>query len=92
VIPNTPPKIKAQRELQATKYIENIEGDINRMEELYNSATQMWKKLQEDEKVQELDQKERNINTSFHDLKHIHKNMAILNNMKIMQEMKNPQA
>jgi hypothetical protein len=32
------------------------------MAELYNSTTKMWTELQEDEKFQELDQKEGNIN------------------------------
>jgi hypothetical protein len=62
------------------------------MAELYNSTMQMWTKLQEDEKIQELDQKEGNINTAVQDLKHKHKNMAILDRMKSAQEMKNLQA
>jgi oligoendopeptidase F len=70
VIPSTPPEIKAQREQQVVEYTENIEGEINIMEELYNSTTQMWTELQEDEKIQELDQKEGNINTAVQDLKH----------------------
>jgi hypothetical protein len=43
-------------------------------------------------KIQELDQKEGNIKTVVHDLKHRYKNMAILDRMKSAQEMKNPQA
>jgi hypothetical protein len=49
-------------------------------------------KLQEDEKIQELDQKEGNINTTVQDLKQRQKNMAILDRMKSAQEMKNLQA
>jgi plasmid maintenance system antidote protein VapI len=43
---------------------------------------QMWIELQEDVKIQELEQKEGNINTRVRDLKHRKKNMAILERIK----------
>jgi hypothetical protein len=42
---------------------------------------QMWTKLQEDENIQEVDQKEGKINTTVQDLKNRHKNMAISTRM-----------
>jgi hypothetical protein len=46
--------------------------------------------LQEDEKIQQLDQKEGNINTAVQDLKYRHKNMAILYRMKVCTRDEEP--
>jgi plasmid maintenance system antidote protein VapI len=62
VISRTPLEIKVQREQRVVEYTENIEGEMTRMIELYNGTMQMWIELQEDVKIQELDQKEGNIN------------------------------
>jgi hypothetical protein len=52
---------------------------------------QIWTSLEEDEKVQQLDQQEEKVNTAMQDLKLRQKAMSITEILKGMQEMKNLQ-
>jgi hypothetical protein len=57
--------------------------------ELYNRIAQIWTSLEEDEKIQQLEQREEKMNVVAQDLKKRQKNMDISLRMKTTQELKN---
>jgi hypothetical protein len=59
--------------------------------ELYDRTVHIWTSLEEDERIQQLDQRQEKVTTKVHDLKQRQKAMAILERMKSAQEMKNLQ-
>jgi hypothetical protein len=67
--PSTPPKVRTQREQEVTSHKESIVQSIQEITELYNKSAQLWTNLQEDEKLQELEQKEEGVNTAVQELK-----------------------
>jgi hypothetical protein len=92
LVPSTPPEVRIQREQEATGHTESIALIIQEITELYNKSAQLWTNLQEDGKLQELDQKEEGINTVMQELKQKKKTMTIPDRLKSAQEMKNLQA
>jgi plasmid maintenance system antidote protein VapI len=46
--------------------MENMVQSIKEVTELYDRSVQLWTSLQEDEKLQELEQKEEGVNTIMH--------------------------
>jgi hypothetical protein len=59
--------------------------------ELYNRTAQIWTSLEEDEKIQQLEQREEKLNVVVQDLKKRQKTMDISLRMKATQELKNLQ-
>jgi plasmid maintenance system antidote protein VapI len=53
---------------------------IKEIIDLHNKSAHLWMNLQEDEKLQELEQKEEGVNIVLQDLKQRKKVMKILNN------------
>jgi hypothetical protein len=62
------------------------------VEELYNRTAHIWTSLKEDEKIQQLEQREEKLNMVVQDLKKRKNTMDISFRMKFMQELKNLQA
>jgi hypothetical protein len=60
--------------------------------ELYNRTAHIWTSLEEDEKIQQLEQREENLNVAVQDLKKRQKTMDISLRMKATEELKNLQA
>jgi hypothetical protein len=42
-------------------HIDSIAQEVKEVEELYDKTTQMWTSMEEDEKIQQLDQKQEEI-------------------------------
>ena len=61
--PSTPREIRSQREKEVAGHMENMAQSIKDITELYDNSAQLWKSLQEDEKLQALEQKEEGVNT-----------------------------
>jgi hypothetical protein len=80
--PTTPPKVRDQREQEATVHIDSIVQEAKEVEELYEKTSQMWTSMEEDEKIQQLDQKQENITADIQELKQQQKEMAILERMR----------
>jgi predicted nucleic acid-binding Zn-ribbon protein len=59
---------------------------------LFENATQLWTKLEEDQKVQKWDKEEERISTAIQDLKQRQKTMSITERIKGAQDMKKLQA
>jgi hypothetical protein len=59
---------------------------------LFDRATQLWTKLEEDQQVQQWDQEEEKISTAIQDLKQRQKMMKITEHLKGVQDMKKLQA
>ena len=53
--PTTPPEVTYEREQQATLQVEIMENETQKVTWLFNTTTQLWKKLEEYDKVQQLD-------------------------------------
>jgi hypothetical protein len=80
--PNTPLEVQTQREQEVTGHAESIAQSIQDITNLYNKSAQLWTKLQEDDKLQELDQKEEGVNTMLQELKQKQKMMTILDRLR----------
>jgi predicted nucleic acid-binding Zn-ribbon protein len=59
---------------------------------LFDRTAQLWTMLEEDDRVQQLDQQEEVINTAIQELKQRKNSMSITERVKGMQEMKTLQA
>jgi plasmid maintenance system antidote protein VapI len=62
---------------------------IQEITKLYDRSMQLWTNLQEDEKLQQLEQKEEGVNTTVQELKKRKKAMNISDRLKSAQELKN---
>jgi hypothetical protein len=80
--PTTPPEVKDQREQEATAHIDSIVQEAKAVEELYEKTAQMWTSMEEDEKIQQLDQKQEKITTYIQELKQQQKEKSILERMR----------
>jgi hypothetical protein len=87
--PTTPPKVRGKREHEATVHINSISQESKEVQDLYDKTTQIWTIMEEDEKIQKLDQKHENIMIDIHDLNKHQKEMAILKRMRSVHDMKN---
>ena len=56
--------------------------------DLFENPTQIWTKLEEDQKIQKWDKEEEMISATIHDLKQRHKTMSITKHIKGAQDMK----
>jgi exonuclease VII large subunit len=68
--PTTPPEVTAEREQQEALQIEMMEREAKKVTKLFDRTAQLWTMLEEDDKVQQLDQQEDKINTAMQELKH----------------------
>jgi hypothetical protein len=59
--PTTPTKVKYQREKEANVHIDGIAHEAKVVEELYYKSAQMWTIVEEDEKIQQLNQNQEKI-------------------------------
>jgi hypothetical protein len=69
LIPTTPLEVKEKRKQEEAGKMEEMEWKVNAAVDLFDKATQLWKKLEEDQKVQQWDQEEEKISISIQDLK-----------------------
>jgi hypothetical protein len=75
--PTTPPEVTAEREQQETLQIEMIEREAKEVTKHFDRTTHLWTTLEEDERVQQLDQQEEKINVAMQELKQRQKAMSI---------------
>jgi DNA repair exonuclease SbcCD ATPase subunit len=92
LIPTTPPEVKEKRKQEATTQIEEMERQVRAAVDLFDKATQLWTKLEEDQQVQQWDQEEEKISAAIQDLKQRQKTMSITEHLKGAQDMKKLQA
>jgi hypothetical protein len=90
--PKHTPEVSSQREKEVAGNMENMAQSIKDIAELYDKSAQLWTSLQEDEKLQALEQKEESINTTMQELKQKKKAMNIQERLRSTQELKNLQA
>jgi hypothetical protein len=55
---------------------------------LFDKASQLWMKLEEDQQVQQWDKEEEKISMAIQDIKHMHKTMSMTERIKGVQDMK----
>jgi hypothetical protein len=63
--------------------------EIKEITKLYERTTQIWTSLGEDERIQQLDQREEKINSVVQDIKQRKKEMSISYRLKRAHEMNN---
>jgi predicted nucleic acid-binding Zn-ribbon protein len=90
--PTTPPAVKEKRKQEAVEQLQEIERQVSTTTDLFENATQLWTKLEEDQQVQRWDKEEERISTTIQDLKQRQKTMPITERIKGAQEMKKLQA
>jgi hypothetical protein len=69
-----------------------MEQHVSTIAYLFENATQLWTKLEEDQQVQRWDKEEERINATIQDLKQRHKTVPITKRVKGAQDMKKLQA
>jgi hypothetical protein len=89
---NTPTEVRSEREKHETKHTDIIALEVKEVEEISESTTQIWMRLEENNGIQQLDQREEKVNATVQYLKQRYKTMPISKRMKAAQEMKNMQA
>jgi hypothetical protein len=90
--PTTPLEVRDQRERETNAHIDSIAQEAKVVEEFYDKTAQMSTNMEEDKKIQQLDQKQEKITADIQDLKQQQKAMAILERMRSAPDMKNLQA
>jgi hypothetical protein len=73
--PTTPPAVREQRKQEATEQLQEIEQQVSTTTDLFDKATQLWTKLEEDQQVQQWDKEEERISAAIQDLKQRQKTM-----------------
>jgi DNA repair exonuclease SbcCD ATPase subunit len=86
--PTTPPEVTAEREQHASLQVEMMEKEAKKVTQLFDRTAQLWTTLEEDDRVQQLDQQEEEINTAIQELKQQQNSMSITERLKGTQEMK----
>jgi hypothetical protein len=84
--------VKEKRKQEATTQLQEIEQQVSTTAELFDKATQLWTRLEEDPQVQRWDKEEERINAVIQELKQRQKTIPIPERVKGMQEMKKMQA
>jgi hypothetical protein len=56
--PTTPSEVTTEREQQESLQVEMVDREAKKVTELFERTTQLWKMLEEDYRVQQLDQQE----------------------------------
>jgi hypothetical protein len=51
--PTTPPKVMAEREQREALQVETMEKESEKVTQCFNKTTQIWKLLEEDDRVQQ---------------------------------------
>jgi hypothetical protein len=59
-----------------------MEKEVEKVTQLFDRTTQLWKMLEEDERVQQLDQQEEVISTTIQELKQWKNSMSITEKVK----------
>jgi catalase len=80
--PTTPPEVKEKRKQEETMQIKEIERQVHAATDLFEKATQLWTKLEEDQQVQQWDQEGERISATIQDLKQRQKTMPIMEHVK----------
>ena len=63
--PTTPPEVMAEREQWASLQVEMMEKEVEKVTQLFDETAQLWIMLEEDDRVQQLDQQEEVIITAI---------------------------
>jgi chromosome segregation ATPase len=92
LIPTTPPAVKEQRKQEATTQLQEIEQQVSTTTDLFDKATQLWTRLEEDQQVHKWDMEEERINAVIQELKQKQKTIPIPERVKGTQEIKKLQA
>jgi hypothetical protein len=90
--PTTPLEFVDEREQQASLQVEMMQKEVEKVTQLFDRTSQLWTMLEEDDKVQQLDQQEEVINTAIQEMKQRKNSMSITKRVKGAQEMKTLQA
>jgi hypothetical protein len=69
--------MKEKRKEDTVEQLQEIEQHVSTITEFFDQATQLWKKLEEDQQVQKWDKEEERINAMIQDLKQRKKIMDI---------------
>jgi hypothetical protein len=80
---STPPEVREQREKEATTHVDSIVQEVKEVAELYDRTAHIWTSLEEDEKIQQLEQREEKLNIVVQDLKKRQKTMDISLRLKV---------
>ena len=67
--PTTPLEVRDQREQETNAHIGSIAQEAKVVEEFYDKIVQMSTNMEEDKKIQQLDQKQEKITADIQDLK-----------------------
>ena len=81
----------AKREQQIVLQVEVIQKEAEKVTQLFDKTAQLWTMLEEDDRVQKLDQEEEEINTTIQEIKLRQKSMSITEWLKGAQEMRTMQ-
>ena len=92
LIATTPPVVKEKRKKEETTQLQEIEQQVSIATNLFDKATQLWTRLEEDPQVQQWNKEEERINAAIQELKQKQKTIPILERVKGTQEMKKLQA
>jgi hypothetical protein len=84
--------MKEQRKQEATTQLQEIEQQVSTTTNLFDKATQLWTRLEEDPQVQRWNKEEERINAAIQELKQKQKTIPIPERVKGTQEMKKLQA
>jgi hypothetical protein len=84
--------MKEQRNLEELKQLQDIERQVITAVHLFENATQLWTKLEEDQKIQKWDKEEERISIAIQDIKKRQKTMSIIEHIKGAHYMKKLQA
>jgi archaellum component FlaC len=67
--PMTPLEVREKREWQASFQIDEMAREVREITKLFDETMQIWTTLEEDEKVQQLDQQKEKISDAMQELK-----------------------
>jgi hypothetical protein len=71
--PTTPPEVMAEREQREALQVEMMEKESEKVTQLFDRTTQLWKLLEEDDRVQQ----EEVVSTTIQELKQRKNSMSI---------------
>jgi hypothetical protein len=63
--PTTPPKFMSEREQQETLQVEMMEKEVEKVTQLFDGTVQLWTMLEEDYRIQKLDEQEEVVNIAI---------------------------
>jgi conjugal transfer/entry exclusion protein len=86
--PTTPPVVKDKRKQEEVEQLQEIQQQVSIATDLFKNVAQLWKNLEEDQKVQKWAKEEERIIASIRDLKKRQNKMSITEHIKWVQDMK----